>query len=69
MSTLGTTILYEGVEPIEADVVFVHGLAGNILDTWEKDGKIWPRDFLKERVPKARIMTVGDSRTPVSGQG
>ena len=58
MALFGTTILAEGTAPIEADVVFVHGLAGNSHATWEKDGKMWPRDFLVEKVPHARIMTV-----------
>lgn len=58
MSQYGTTILVEGQAPIEADIVFVHGLGGDSTDTWSKDGKMWPRDLLKERVPHARIMTV-----------
>lgn len=51
-------VLHEGIEPIAADVVFVHGLGGSSLGTWTKDGVGWPRHLLKERIPNARIMTV-----------
>lgn len=54
---LGITILSQGEEPIEADIVFVHGRNGDSHATWTKDGKMWPRDFLNQRFPHARIMT------------
>ena len=57
MSQYGMSILAEGEAPIEADIVFVHGLGGDPTGTWSKDGIMWPKDFLKERVPHARIMT------------
>jgi hypothetical protein len=54
----GPIILQQGLEPIEVDIVFVHGLAENRISTWEKDRKVWPRDLLPEYLPNARIITV-----------
>ncbi|KAJ9610041.1 hypothetical protein H2200_006371 [Cladophialophora chaetospira] len=62
---LGITILSQGKEPIEADVVFVHGLGGDSHATWTKDDKLWPRDFLSQRIPHARIMTWGYDNDPI----
>ncbi len=50
-------ILYKGKEPIRADIVFVHGLTGNGLTTWEKADTVWPRDLLPKVVPAARVIT------------
>ena len=50
-------VLYEGKAPIRADIVFVHGLTGNGLATWEKGDTIWPRDLLPKAVPAARVIT------------
>ena len=50
-------VLYEGKEPIQADIVFVHGLTGNGLATWEKADTVWPRDLLPKAIPGARIIT------------
>lgn len=50
-------VLYEGKEPISADIVFVHGLTGNGLATWEKGNTVWPRDLLPKAVPAARVIT------------
>ncbi|KAM5374848.1 hypothetical protein ACJZ2D_006192 [Fusarium nematophilum] len=65
MSRLGITVLYEGRGPIAADVVFVHGLGGTSLGTWSVDRTVWPRDFLKEKIPNARIMTWGYKNDPI----
>lgn len=50
-------VLYKGKEPIRADIVFVHGLTGNGLATWEKADTIWPRDLLPKAIPAARVIT------------
>jgi hypothetical protein len=50
-------ILYHGKGSTVADVVFVHGLRGNSLQTWTKDGVCWPRDLLSQDLPNVRIMT------------
>ena len=51
MDNLGLIILHEGVEPIQADIVFVHGLGGHRIDTWQRDEVMWPRDLLKIKLP------------------
>lgn len=52
-------VYYEGQRgtPPAVDIVFVHGLKGDVNETWTTDGVCWPRDLLKEDVPKARIMS------------
>lgn len=42
-------------------IVFVHGLTGNRMSTWEDStsGVSWLRDLLAEDMPDARIMTFG----------
>ncbi|OBT63079.1 hypothetical protein VE03_07456 [Pseudogymnoascus sp. 23342-1-I1] len=56
---LGTYVLHEGEGKIVADIVFVHGLRGNALETWSKELVCWPRDFLKHDIPNVRIITWG----------
>ncbi|KFY59535.1 hypothetical protein V496_05647 [Pseudogymnoascus sp. VKM F-4515 (FW-2607)] len=56
---LGTDVLHQGEGEIVADIVFVHGLRGHALETWSKGSVCWPRDFLKDDVPNARIITWG----------
>jgi hypothetical protein len=38
-------------------LVFVHGLGGHLIKTWQKDGTVWPRDLLPCDAKQARIMT------------
>ena len=50
-------VLVPGAEPIQADIVFVHGLRGDRIKTWDVDGVLWPRDLLPKDLPNARIMS------------
>lgn len=52
-------VLVPGVEPIQADIVFVHGLRGDKIRTWEVDGVLWPRDLLPKELPNARVISYG----------
>lgn len=43
-----------------ASIVIVHGLGGDAYTTWTADNKImWPRDFIPQVIPSARVMTFG----------
>ena len=46
------------------DIVFVHGLNGDVLRTWTHDnGTCWPKYLLPDSIPHARIFSYGyDSR-------
>ncbi|KAI0476311.1 hypothetical protein GGR56DRAFT_693683 [Xylariaceae sp. FL0804] len=57
----GALILHDGVEPGEegTDIVLVHGLFGSRLGSWSKAGICWPRDFLGQDVPNARVIAWG----------
>jgi len=62
---VGYEILYEGANPIMADIVFVHGLRGHRLNTWTKEGICWPKDLLpnERALSNVRILSFGyDSR-------
>ena len=63
MATSGPLLLYEGKSEILADVVFVHGLRGDRVQTWTKDGVCWPRDLLPRGLPGARMLTWGYDST------
>lgn len=52
-------VVVQGSEPIQADVVFVHGLRGDRIKTWEVNKVFWPRDLLPEELPNVRIMSYG----------
>ncbi|RSM04795.1 hypothetical protein CDV31_009886 [Fusarium ambrosium] len=58
MSQLGLEQL-SSPESADLDIVFVHGLFGNRLNTWTKHGVLWPKQILSEDLPKARIFTFG----------
>ena len=55
------TVHYHGKrgEAAVADVVFVHGLGGDPIDTWTEKGICWPRDLLKDDLDNVRIMSWG----------
>jgi predicted alpha/beta-fold hydrolase len=55
----GIHVLADGVDPV-VDIVAIHGLDGHPLESWMAgNGKIWLRDFLPDKVPRARILTYG----------
>jgi len=59
MSQLG---LHQLAAPENAkfDIVFVHGLFGNRINTWTADkGPLWPQKLLSQDVTDARIFTFG----------
>ncbi|KAI1764697.1 hypothetical protein GGR53DRAFT_520137 [Hypoxylon sp. FL1150] len=58
MDTYG---LEEGYNSAQAkvDIVFLHGLRGDMHGTWTKDGVIWPKDLLPKDVPESRIFLFG----------
>ncbi len=49
LTDLANTVLFS--------LIFVHGLGGHPLETWQKDGTVWPRDLLPCDAKQARIMT------------
>ncbi|EEU38687.1 uncharacterized protein NECHADRAFT_83088 [Fusarium vanettenii 77-13-4] len=58
MSQLGLQELCSS-ENADLDIVFVHGLFGNRVNTWTTNGVLWPKQLLGEDLPKARIFTFG----------
>ncbi|RPA77438.1 hypothetical protein BJ508DRAFT_228758 [Ascobolus immersus RN42] len=72
-SSIGLHVVHAGGEKPIVDVVFVHGLKGDRLETWTWVGKkheevFWPRDLLlpdlEEAGVDARIMTYGYNSHP-----
>ncbi|KAH0556941.1 hypothetical protein GP486_005272 [Trichoglossum hirsutum] len=59
MANLGLLILASGEGPVVADIIFVHGLRGDRINSWSKGNIVWPRDLLPAVIPNARIMTWG----------
>ena len=51
----------EGTAPTyPVDIIFVHGLNGDIRATWTHDnGVFWPKDLLPASMPGARILSYG----------
>ncbi|KAF5583303.1 uncharacterized protein FSUBG_13161 [Fusarium subglutinans] len=58
MSQLGLQQL-SSPEDADLDIVFVHGLFGNRISTWSKNGVLWPKQLLSQDLSKARIFTFG----------
>jgi len=41
-------------------IVAIHGLDGHCKNSWTAaNGKLWLKDFLPDRIPRARIMSYG----------
>lgn len=60
MKNQGITVLSEGNGKVAADIVFVHGLSGDALETWTtKTNVCWPKEFPARDLPNARVMTWG----------
>ncbi|KAJ5730318.1 uncharacterized protein N7483_004826 [Penicillium malachiteum] len=56
--TSGLEKVREGPEA-GVDIMFLHGLRGNITKTWTKDGVLWPKDLLPRDVERSRIFLFG----------
>ena len=59
-----TLMTYKGSLITCSSLVFVHGLRGDPITTWSKEGQskdqvCWPRDFLKLDFPDVRIVSWG----------
>lgn len=58
----GLLVCYSPPPPIQPlmDIVFVHGLGGDRVQTWTNgDGVFWPRDWLPRRLFRCRVLTFG----------
>ncbi|KAH6615827.1 hypothetical protein B0J18DRAFT_290678 [Chaetomium sp. MPI-SDFR-AT-0129] len=58
---LGLVVLHNPSERT-VDILFIHGLGGSSLRTWCRDGdldKLWPKLWLPQLVPTARILSFG----------
>ncbi|KAF4464586.1 ribonuclease p mrp [Fusarium albosuccineum] len=58
MSSYGLREVHSG-EDAKVDIIFLHGLRGEIEQTWTKDGVFWPKDLLPSDVPESRIFVFG----------
>ncbi|KAF2791859.1 hypothetical protein K505DRAFT_308700 [Melanomma pulvis-pyrius CBS 109.77] len=58
MATYGLMEVYEGETPA-VDIVFLHGLRGDVKETWSKGPCLWPRDLLATDLPNSRILLYG----------
>ncbi|KAH6641323.1 hypothetical protein F5144DRAFT_454816, partial [Chaetomium tenue] len=38
-------------------IVFVHGLNGHYIHTWEESSVCWPRDLLPSRIKNVRVLS------------
>ncbi|KAK3303714.1 uncharacterized protein B0T15DRAFT_282738 [Chaetomium strumarium] len=56
----GIEVLYNPPNAV-VDIIFVHGLTGDRIKTWTAHGasEPWPKTLLPEKIPNARILTVG----------
>ena len=63
MAKQGPHVVYDNACGAVADIVFVHGLRGDAIDTWSNHGVCWPRDLLPQDLPYTRIITWGYDST------
>ena len=70
MATDGSLLLLNGTSQPEIDIIAIHGLNGNQLDTWTyltstggSKGSVpsvcWLRDYLPKDIPGARVHSFG----------
>lgn len=58
MSKFQVHTIYEPDEVPVADIIFMHGLGGDALETWKHaNGSFWP-DWLSNEAPRLRILSV-----------
>ncbi|RPA89570.1 hypothetical protein L873DRAFT_1754902 [Choiromyces venosus 120613-1] len=56
----GLLVLNPEVKDVVVDIVALHGLGGDRLQTWTHENQAcWIRDFLPKQIPGARVMTFG----------
>ena len=56
----GLHTLRPGMEPVNFDIVPVHGLEGHPFATWtHPNNHLWLRDSLPDQLPNTRVMTFG----------
>ncbi|KAK4141312.1 uncharacterized protein C8A04DRAFT_39157 [Dichotomopilus funicola] len=58
---LGLVVLHKPSKRT-VDILFIHGLGGSSLRTWCRDGdlhKLWPKLWLPQLIPTARILSFG----------
>ncbi|KAF8426994.1 hypothetical protein EV426DRAFT_636094 [Tirmania nivea] len=57
----GMTVLYTPLAAATFDLVALHGLNGDPMDTWtdKQSGVMWLRDLLPKALPRTRVMTFG----------
>ncbi|PVH69209.1 hypothetical protein DL98DRAFT_522326 [Cadophora sp. DSE1049] len=58
MAAGGLLTVYDA-EDAGVDIVFLHGLRGNMTETWTKNGVLWPKELFPKDVPKSRISLFG----------
>ncbi|KAI0413535.1 Alpha/Beta hydrolase protein [Xylaria grammica] len=58
MTTYGLIPVHDSNDA-KVDIVFLHGLRGDISKTWTKDGVVWPRDLLPKDIPESRVFLFG----------
>ena len=57
----GVQVLYDSGTEASIDIVFVHGLTGDVYNTWlHKNTRVyWPSQLLRQDIPDARILSFG----------